>query len=94
MKGKETILTLPQGLDVVTRSSLSLELIIFSLHERLKFVAAQNRCGFGGIRFPHVKGFDSLSFKDYLISQTILWIIRCGPKGPRVFRSAIMEVSN
>ena len=25
--------------------------------------------GFGGIRFPHVKGSDSLSFKDYLISE-------------------------
>ena len=33
--------------------------------------SAQNRCGFGGIRFPHVKGFDSLSLKDYLISQII-----------------------
>jgi hypothetical protein len=26
---------------------------------------------FGGIRFPHVEGFDSLSFKDYLLSQII-----------------------
>ena len=26
---------------------------------------------FGGIRFPHVKGSDSLSFKDYLISSII-----------------------
>jgi hypothetical protein len=28
--------------------------------------------GFGGIRFPHVKGSDTLSFKDYLISPKML----------------------
>ena len=27
--------------------------------------------GFGGIRFPHIKGSDSLSSKDYLILQII-----------------------
>jgi hypothetical protein len=27
--------------------------------------------GFGGIRFPHAKGSDFLSFKDYFISQII-----------------------
>jgi hypothetical protein len=32
----------------------------------------RNKGGFGGIRFPHVKGSDSLSFKGYLISSIIL----------------------
>jgi hypothetical protein len=30
-----------------------------------KSVENYYQCGFGGIRFPHVKEFDSLSFKDY-----------------------------
>jgi hypothetical protein len=28
--------------------------------------SAQNCCGFGGIRFSHVKGFDCQSYKDYI----------------------------
>ena len=39
--------------------------------------------GFGGIRFPHVKGSDSLSFRDYLISATIFVnILAAGPRVP------------
>jgi hypothetical protein len=34
-----------------------------------------------------------LSFKDFLVSQTPLSIVRCWPKDPRAFRSAIKEVS-
>jgi len=35
-----------------------------------------------GIRFPHVKGSDSLSFKDYLISSIIFANnIGAGPQG-------------
>jgi hypothetical protein len=35
----------------------------------------------GGIKSLHVKGSDSLSFKDYLTSQIILWILGYWPKG-------------
>jgi hypothetical protein len=31
------------------------------------------------IRFPHVMGSDSLSFKDYVINNPFK--VRCGPKG-------------
>jgi hypothetical protein len=39
------------------------------------------QCGFGGIRFPHVKGFEYWSFKDYLISQ-IIAVLGAGPRVP------------
>jgi hypothetical protein len=50
MKQKETILALVTRLDALTNYSLSLEFIFFKLHERLKFVAPQNRYGFSGIQ--------------------------------------------
>jgi hypothetical protein len=31
----------------------------------------RHSCGFGGIRFLHVRGFGYWSFKDYLISSII-----------------------
>jgi hypothetical protein len=38
--------------------------------------------GFGGIRFPHVRGLDSSSFKDYLIIPRILLDnLGVGPSG-------------
>ncbi|MFL6486571.1 MAG: hypothetical protein ACJ71D_07690 [Nitrososphaera sp.] len=41
------------------------------ISEVLHHLLAENPCGFGGIRFPHLNGADSLSFKDYLISPSI-----------------------
>jgi hypothetical protein len=48
------------------------------LQIRLKIDAG----GLGGIRFLHVKWFDSLSFKDFLISPIIfVYNLGAGPEG-------------
>src|SRR5215207_8578122 len=49
------------------------------LHRLLNLKATQPTVEFGGIRFLHVKGFDSLSFKDSIIPQMILTDVRFGP---------------
>ena len=51
--------------------------------------------GFGGVRFPHINGSDSLSFKDYLRSLDwgrSLYIIniatqRIGPRVPELLEA-------
>jgi hypothetical protein len=49
--------------------------------------------GFGGIRSLHLKGSDSLRFKDYLISYTIA-VVRCGPKGLRADIGSLKRVQS
>lgn len=56
--------------------------LLTALHLEVSVFLTPVISGFGGIRFPHVKGFDSLSFKDFLISP-IIFVYNLGA-GPRV----------
>src|SRR5215207_6409895 len=52
-----------------------------------KMDSMQLEVGFGGIRFPHVKGSDSLSFRDFLISPIIfVYNLDAGPRAACRYR--------